>query len=421
MPKICKPGDMIRNYTIVERIDHGGRSVSFRARKHGSTEVFLKQYISPTPLKQWYRPFIDHQAELHRRINAHCHLFCYRCHDLFEENRCYFQVFELLERSDSLEEILKVCQTRPGEVSAERRLIWARVFLSGMCSIHEAGIIHCDVKPANVMLIEDKTIHARYQLKIIDFDSSLIVGRPAPWQIDPEVGYFGTWNYMSPEHLRGEPPLTASDVYSCGLILYELLGPGHPYRNEDETVYREATLGHRAAPPAMATGLDKHVNVGIVQSTLHRCLSPRATDRPSIQELRNAIGSGERPRPTASPIPQTEASRGSESPPRATSRLVLTNDEGRSIGFGVRAAVGRVVCSQLGTDAQYLSDVQFYVEPEGGQWYVIPVDNVTNETLLNGKKVTERSPLQEGAVLSVGRESKGIYKLPMRIAFHRGT
>ena len=72
--------------------------------------------------------------------------------------------------------------------------------MAGIAALHEAKIVHADLKPANAYLIQDPTIAAGYQLKLIDMDFSLLADRRAPWH--GHQGYVGTDNYRSPEHMR---------------------------------------------------------------------------------------------------------------------------------------------------------------------------------------------------------------------------
>ena len=102
--------------------------------------------------------------------------------------------------------------------------------------------MHADLKPANAYLIEDPTIGSGYQLKLIDMDFSLLADRRAPWH--GHQGYVGTDNYRSPEHLaRGSVPGLASDVFTCGLMLYELLAGEHPYWSDDQAEYAKQVQG----------------------------------------------------------------------------------------------------------------------------------------------------------------------------------
>ena len=80
-----------------------------------------------------------------------------------------------------------------------RHVTWAKVLMAGIEALHQSKIAHADLKPANVYLIQDPTIKAGYQLKLIDMDFSLLTDHRAPWH--GHQGYIGSDNYRSPEHL----------------------------------------------------------------------------------------------------------------------------------------------------------------------------------------------------------------------------
>jgi serine/threonine protein kinase len=108
----------------------------------------------------------------------------------------------------------------------QRHATWAKVLVAAVGTLHDAKIVHADLKPANAYLIKDPTIASEYQLKLIDMDFSILADRKPPWQ--GYQGHVGTDNYRSPEHLtRGAVPILASDVFTLGLMLYELLA-GRP-------------------------------------------------------------------------------------------------------------------------------------------------------------------------------------------------
>src|SRR4051794_32380008 len=141
---ICQPGDRVRGYTIDKRLDTGRKAVSFSARDAAGKTVFLKQYKSPSVRVKWYRPYLDYQAEIKRRIETTiCKNFFYRFVEFFEEERYYFQVFEFLDLGQSLEKTLDNVARNPGAVTPAQRLIMAKVLMSGISNLHTAAkIVH---------------------------------------------------------------------------------------------------------------------------------------------------------------------------------------------------------------------------------------------------------------------------------------
>ena len=100
----------------------------------------------------------------------------------------------------------------------------------------------------------------------------------------------------------------------------------------------------------------------------------------------------------------------------ALGQLTLEGPDGGSMSVRVTTAVGKSVASQFGEDAQFLSEPQFTLEKtEAGYWVVLHDSKAKNETLLNGKAVKVSESLKDADELAVGRESKGIIKLPLKI------
>src|SRR5688572_26210190 len=320
MAKKLKAGDVIRGYRVTKVFGPGMMAISYAATAPTGQKVFLKQYKSPAPSVVWYKNFVAYQHELSDRVRhgtaAH---FAVRQVDAFEEiwgGRCYFQAYEFVENGADLQQMLdeereqhsrtRTAPTRDAAVWA-RHVTWAKVLMSGIAALHDAKIVHADLKPANAYLIEDPTIGAGYQLKLIDMDFSLLTDRRAPWH--GYQAYIGTDNYRSPEHLaRGAVPGPASDIFTCGLILYELLAGFHPYWQEDQRDYAKLVQHHGAKPPALIGMMPPPAGNAEVSSALHRCLSLAPEARPTASELR-AILSG---RGTKSAANASSASASSE-------------------------------------------------------------------------------------------------------------
>jgi serine/threonine protein kinase len=427
MAKKLKVGDTIRGYRIEKVFGPGMMAISYAARSPAGRKVFFKQYKSPAPTVVWYRPFVEYQQELSRRVReADSGHFAVRQLDAFEEawgGRCYFQAFEFVENGADLQPILDAERAehhRTGRSPARdpdmwaRHVTWAKVLVAGIGALHAAKVVHADLKPANAYLIQDPTIATGYQLKLIDMDFSLLADRRAPWH--GFQGYVGSDNYRSPEHLaKGGVPGPASDVFTAGLILYELLAGVHPYWREDQADYAELVRAYRSEPMPLLGVLPAPASNADVSRILHRCLDPDPAARPTATALRAAL-SGRGRTPASAPAPAARPSAPPDRETIATERIELAAEDGRSLQLGVRTEIGKILLRPFGEDSTFWDDRQCVLDRDARQrWYVAPVAGSTNETLLNGKAVTAPRLLRSGDRLAVGREARGIAKLPLTV------
>ncbi|MBT9554411.1 MAG: hypothetical protein IV100_00225 [Myxococcales bacterium] len=262
-------------------LGQGSHGTFYRAHE-GDVPVFLKGYNSPSPRVAWYRAFLEHQQTIWERIAASpAARFTYRAIAFFEHERQYFQAVEHLEGLD-VEAALE-----QGLGSPSARLIWTRVLTAGLAAFHDVGVVHCDLKPANLHLTPDPTIHAGHVLRIIDFDWAVRTDAPAPWHGSKD--YVGTTNYASPEHLRGEVPGAASDVFTAALIVTELLLGIHPYRRETMGEYRDAVLAGAVDLNAIAGSGPMVERWRHYLPTLTATLDLDPTRRPSARELNDVL------------------------------------------------------------------------------------------------------------------------------------
>ncbi len=125
-----------------------------------------------------------------------------------------YYVAELVE-GESLAERL-----RRGALDPERARSIAEQLCRALASAHAEGVVHCDVKPANILLGLDGAV------KVGDFGVARLAGGTSQGSL---VTIGGTPRYMSPEQARGRPTTAATDVYSAGIVLYEMLAGEPPF------------------------------------------------------------------------------------------------------------------------------------------------------------------------------------------------
>src|SRR6202047_3203928 len=182
---------------------------------------------------------------------------------------------------------------RIGRLPLDKAVEIARQLCAGLAAGHEHGIIHRDLKPANIML------DGRGRVRITDFG---LAGLAA--EIKGDAARAGTPAYMSPEQFAGQELTPKSDLYSLGLVLYEVLTGKHPF--EASSVEQMARLRDKSAPTAPSQFI-KDLNL-LVERVILRCLEKDPGKRPASalqvaaalpggDPLAAALAAGETPSP----------------------------------------------------------------------------------------------------------------------------
>jgi serine/threonine protein kinase len=328
--------------------------------------------------------------------------------DAFEFKFCYYQVFEFIEGGLNLKKVLSTRAENAGSYSLEQMLNFAKVMMASINAFHNTGIVHCDLKPDNVFLIHDPEIKIQYRLKLIDIDFSVLSDATAPW--DGKMGYVGTENYLSPEHLLGKTPQKASDIFTCGIMLYELLSTkGYPYLVDNPDQYRRAALTHTVEPPALPISFcgDRNAQDNAT-AIIHQALNQRMEKRPSAEAILDAINAIVPVRAEPLTLKKREA---------VSPLLELRHESGKALRFSINTKVGNSFYKAFGDDSQFVDPHQFTVEKEASdKWSLIPNLNAKNETLLNGKAVQTATALKDGDTIGIGKEAKKVTKLPLTVS-----
>ncbi len=173
------------------------------------------------------------------------------------DNQPYL-VAELL-RGRSLRAVLK----REGRLDPRRAVSYAFQALQGLAAVHTAGVLHRDLKPANIMLEPTETGMVD-RVVLIDFGFATFEGSARLTAIGAIVG---SLSYIAPERLRGEDIDLRSDLYSIGIILYEMLMGVPPFQGADD--FELVELQMEATAPALDPSLPPELDA-VIQRALKK-------------------------------------------------------------------------------------------------------------------------------------------------------
>ena len=265
-----RPGDTLaRRYRIVECVGKGGMGEVYHAEDLTLDQpVALKFLPSELSRDEERLKRFRHEVRIALQI-SHPHV-C-RVYDIGEADGLAFLSMEYIHGED-----LRSLLRRIGRLPVEKAVEIAAQLVSGLAAAHDRGILHRDLKPANVML--DERGHAR----ITDFGLAAATG-----SVESRDIRSGTPAYMAPEQWAGTEVTERSDLYSLGLVLYELFTGKAPFASslEGPSPATEVPL----PPSKLVDGLDPRVERLILQ-----CLEKDPKKRPSsASEVRAALPGGD--------------------------------------------------------------------------------------------------------------------------------
>jgi len=210
----AKEGRLLASrYRLVERIDEGGAGEVWQARDERLDRDVAIKILGPNADDAFRERFADEA----RRAASVLHPNVVTVFDEGRDGADAFMVMELV-RGHTLRDV--IADRGPLGPHEAARLV-AQI-AAALDAAHEAGVIHCDVKPANVIVDQQGTA------KLTDFGIARAARGPREHQL------IGTARYIAPERIEGRVPTERSDVYSLGLVAYELIA-GRPPNAEMET------------------------------------------------------------------------------------------------------------------------------------------------------------------------------------------
>ena len=209
-------GQTISHYRILEQIGAGGMGVVYRAHDERLDRDVALKVLSPELADD--KEFLARFRREARTLSKLNHPNIATVHDFDTEHGTSFLVMEFVQGTSLIDKV------RSGPLPEKELLLLGVQLLHGLRAAHAEGIIHRDLKPGNLR----ETLDGR--VKILDF------GLARTLQSDLDVtqslattGVVGTLPYMAPEQLRGEHADARTDIYSIGIVLYELATGSRPF------------------------------------------------------------------------------------------------------------------------------------------------------------------------------------------------
>jgi predicted Ser/Thr protein kinase len=273
-------------YQIIGLLGKGGMGEVYRAN-----DLTLDQPVALKFLPESMARDAGMLARFHNEVRIArqvSHPNVCRVYDLGEVNGQPYLSMEYIDGED-LGSLLR----RIGRLPADKALEFARRICAGLAAAHDKGVLHRDLKPSNIM------IDSQGHVFITDFGLAAVTG-----ELREAQAREGTPAYMSPEQLAGTEVTARSDIYSLGLVLYEMFAGKRPF--EAGTLAEMIRLQQQSTPASL-TAVVKDVDPA-VERVIQRCLAADPRQRPATalavsaalpggDPLAAALAAGETPSP----------------------------------------------------------------------------------------------------------------------------
>ena len=320
-------------YQLLEGLGKGGMAFVYRAR-----DLMLERYVGVKILREDYSrdpAFQEHFRQEAKAAANLSHPNIVTVHDFGLDAGKLFIVMEYVPGTD-----LKTLLQQRGRFTPEEALPLVIQACAGIGYAHRAGLVHCDVKPQNMLVTPDQ------RLKVADFGIARALASIRPDEQSDVV--WGSPQYFSPEQASGAAPSPASDVYSLGVVMYEMLTGALPF---NATTATELARMHLDVQPPRLTEMLPEISPTLEQILL-KVLSkePSARYRTADQLGRVLLNFGDaRTSPALALTPEAAPVMEYTIPPAkgltVTGETASLNIDWVSVGLGLLAllAVGGLI------------------------------------------------------------------------------
>ena len=213
-------------YKLIAQQASGGMAVVYKAQDMALGRTVAIKVLRPSLTSD--PAFLARFKQEARNVANLAHPNIVTVHDFGQDGNTYYIVMEFIEGQD-----LKKLIRAQAPFTVERSLNIAIQICAGVGYAHRAGLVHADVKPQNVLITPDDRV------KVTDFGIAQALSATQPQEKQSVV--WGSPHYFAPEQASGEIPTPASDVYSIGIVIFEMLTAKLPYNGVDQ---QELALAH---------------------------------------------------------------------------------------------------------------------------------------------------------------------------------
>ncbi len=272
-------GRTIGNYRVIAKVGEGGMGKVYRAvDTMVEREVALKSLKPEIAAQPGIVERFRSEAVLLARLN---HPNIAQLYTFFKDGDEYYMVMEYVA-GDTLQTTIQ----KNGAISVTRALGYVSQILQGVGHAHALGVLHRDLKPANLMITPADRV------KIMDFGIARVLGA-AGMTRDGRV--IGTLEYLAPERIRGKQDDPRSDLYSIGVVLYQMLTGHLPFEADSDYDLLTAQIQKQPPRPSdIGVELTPEVEMLLLQS-LEKNPDRRFSDAAAFEAAVNALLPGQRP------------------------------------------------------------------------------------------------------------------------------
>ena len=233
-------------YRLLAQVASGGMAVVYKAH-----DLTLNRVVAVKILRENFAEDSGFRARFQSEAQAAANLAhpnIVTVYDYGQDGNRSYIVMEFVEGRD-----LKSVIRAEAPLPMDRAIDLMAQACAALGNAHRAGLVHCDVKPQNLIVTPDG------RLKVTDFGIARAISQSLPQNVET---VWGTPHYFSPEQARGEPPTPASDVYSLGVVMYEMLSGRLPFDADD---HESLAMQHVQDEPPPLTALNPAVPIQIEQ------------------------------------------------------------------------------------------------------------------------------------------------------------